>query len=316
MKTLLIKYTALKQLCFAMALCSFILSCKSKDKATEEDAKVVAQTPVTVTTVNDSSLTDYIDLNATSAILQKNFVKSNANGYIQRVNAQIGHNVSKGQVLFTIKTKEAQSIGNSINILDTTFKFSGVNKIKASAPGYISQLSHQAGDYVADGEQLAVISDRSSFIFLMQLPYELKAFVKTGQKVDLTLPGNIKISGTVNAFMPSVDTVSQTQGVVIKINSGSQIPENLVARARIVKAFKTNTVSLPKAAILTNETQTEFWVMKLINSTTAVKVPVKEGIQSGGRVEILSPKFLNQDKIIISGNYGLPDTAKIKIVEP
>jgi multidrug efflux pump subunit AcrA (membrane-fusion protein) len=317
MKTLIVKYPLIKQICFVTGLSLLLSSCKSNDKAAgDDDAKVASQTPVTVTTINDSTLTDYIDMNATSATLQKNYVKSNANGYIQQVNAQFGHNVSRGQVLFIIKTKEAQSIGNSINILDTSFKFSGVNKIRAAAPGYISQLSHQTGDYVQDGEALAVISDHSSFVFLMQLPYELKQYVKTGQNVDLTLPGGTKIQGTVNSFMPSVDTVAQTQGVVIKIKSAQQIPENLVAKARIVKALKTNTVSLPKSAILANETQTEFWVMKLINSTTAIKVPVKEGIQSGDRVEILSPKFLPQDKIVISGNYGLPDTAKVKIVAP
>jgi len=253
-------------------------------------------------------------LNATSIILQKNIVKSNANGYIHEANAQLGRNVSKGQVLFTVKTKEAQSIGNTINVLDTTFKFSGVNTIRASAPGYISELSHQKGDYVADGDPLAVISDRSSFVFLMQLPYELKQYVKVGQNVDLTLPGNVKIKSTVASFMPSVDTVAQTQGVVLKISAEQQIPENLVARAQIIKALKTNTASLPKAAILSNETQTEFWVMKLINDSTAIKVPVKEGISSGDRVEILSPKFTSQDKIVINGNYGLPDTAKVKIV--
>ncbi|MGH7238079.1 MAG: efflux RND transporter periplasmic adaptor subunit, partial [Candidatus Saccharimonadales bacterium] len=202
------------------------------------------------------------------------------------------------------------------NVLDTSFKFTGVNKIRASAPGYISALSHQTGDYVQDGEQLAVISDRSSFVFLMQLPYELKQYVKIGQDVELTLPGGTKMTGTVKSFMPSVDTVSHTQGVELKVNPGRQIPENLVARARIVKAEKTNTISLPTSAILANETQTAFWVMKLINPTTAIKVPIKEGIQSGDRVEILSPLFSPQDKIIVTGNYGLPDTAKVKIVEP
>jgi len=322
MKTLIAKYYPTRlfyfvPVAFGISLSLFLFSCQSNSKpADDDDAKVASQTPVTVTKVNDSALTDYIDLNATSTTLQKNYVKSNANGYIQQVNAQLGHNVSKGQVLFIIKTKESQTIGNSINVLDTTFKFSGVNKIKASAPGYISQLSHQSGDYVADGEPLAVISDRSSFVFLMQLPYELRQYVSPGQNVDLTLPGGVKIGGTVKSFMPSVDTVAQTQGVVIKINSNQQIPENLVARARIVKATKNNTQSLPKSAILANETQTEFWVMKLINPTTAIKVPVKEGIQSGDRVEILSPKFSAEDKIIISGNYGLPDTAKVKIIAP
>jgi multidrug efflux pump subunit AcrA (membrane-fusion protein) len=321
MKTLIAKYSTrlfyFVPVITGICLLLFLFSCQSNSKAADDDdAKVASQTPVTVIKVNDSALTDYIDLNATSTTLQKNYVKSNANGYIQQVNAQLGHNVSRGQVLFTIKTKESQTIGNSINVLDTTFKFSGVNKIKASAPGYISQLSHQSGDYVADGEPLAVISDRSSFVFLMQLPYELRQYVSPGQNVDLTLPGGVKIGGTVKSFMPSVDTVAQTQGVVIKINSNQQIPENLVARARIVKATKNNTQSLPKSAILANETQTEFWVMKLINPTTAIKVPVKEGIQSGDRVEILSPRFSAQDQIVISGNYGLPDTAKVKIVAP
>jgi multidrug efflux pump subunit AcrA (membrane-fusion protein) len=293
-----------------------LFSCKGKEKADDDDAKVVSQTPVTVTQINDSTLTDYIDLNATSTTLQKSYVKANANGYIHDVNTQLGQNVSKGQVLFTIKTKEAQSIGNSINVLDTTFKFSGLNKIKATTSGYISQLSHQAGDYVADGDALAVISDRESFVFLMQLPYELRQYVRQGQSVDLMLPGGKKLKGFVKSFMPTVDTVSQTQGVVIKAGDMSQIPENLVAKARIVKASKSNTVSLPKSAILSNETQTEFWVMKLKDPTTAIKVPVKEGIISGDRVEIVSPKISRGDKIVLTGNYGLTDTAKVKIVAP
>ncbi len=315
MKKWIAQYSRIIQLHFVAGIALLLFSCQSKDKGgDDDDKKVASETPVTVTAVDSSALADYVDLNATSTTLQKNYVKSNANGYIHQVNAQLGHNVSKGQVLFIIKTKEAQAIGNTINVLDTSFKFSGVNKIKASAPGYISQLSHQLGDYVQDGEALAVISDRSSFVFLMQLPYELRQYVKAGQNVGLTLPGGTKIAGTVSSFMPSVDTVAQTQGVVLKINSGQQIPENLVAKARILKASKNNTQSLPKSAILANETQTEFWVMKLINETTAVKVPVKEGIQSGDRVEILSPKFSGKDRIVISGNYGLPDTAKVKIV--
>jgi multidrug efflux pump subunit AcrA (membrane-fusion protein) len=315
MKILTVKYSLVKQMFFVAGLSVLLFSCHGADSgADDEDAKVTSQTPVTVTTVNDSTLTDYIDLNATSTILQKNYVKSNANGYVEQVRILPGQNVGKGQLLFTIKTKEAQSIGNSINILDTTFKFSGVNSIRASSSGYISQLSHQKGDYVADGEALAVISDRSSFVFLMQLPYELRQYVKMGQTVDLTLPGGTKVGGIVSSFMPTVDTVSQTQGIVLKVNSAQQIPENLIAKARIVKSAKTNTISLPKSAILTNETQTIFWVMKLINDTTAVKVPVKEGIQSGDRIEILSPVFSKQDKIVITGNYGLADTARVKIV--
>ena len=306
-----------KQLHIVTCLLLLLFSCKSKDQSADGgDTAVASQTPVTVTTVSDSTLIDYIDLSATSVFLQKNFVKANANGYVQKVNTLPGHYVSKGETIFVIKTKEAQSIGNSINVLDTTFKFSGVNRIKAPGNGYITQLNHQQGDYVQDGEQLAIISDRSSFAFVMQLPYEMRRYVQNNQDVQLLLPGGEKLNGKVASVMPSVDTLSQTQGMVIRVNSANLIPENLVAKARIVKSARTATASLPKSAILTNETQTEFWVMKLINPTTAVKTPITKGVESGNRVEILSPKFSAKDQIVVSGNYGLTDTAKVKIVQP
>lgn len=295
----------------------FLTACKGGGAAAgddEGDANVKAVTPVTVTTVDESPMSDYIDLNATSTFLQKNFVKANANGYIQKVLVQPGHFVTKGQLLFTLKTKEAQSIGNTINILDTTLRFTGVNRIKASLSGYITQLNHQVGDYVQDGEQLGVINDNSSFAFLMQLPYEYRSRVAVGQDVQLTMPDGEKLTAHVTSTMPAVDTTAQTQGIVLKVNSSHPIPENIIARARIVKQAKSSTTSLPKSAVLSNETQTEFWVMKMTNDSTAVKVPVTKGIETKDRVEIVSPKFSSTDRILLTGNYGLADTAKVKIV--
>lgn len=318
MKRSFLKYFHLKSVYILACAALLMAGCHgSKDSGDDssDDNSANAQVPVTVTSVNDSSLVDYITLNATSSYQQKNYVKANAIGYIQKANVQIGQYVNKGQVLFTIKTKEAQSIGNSINILDTTFKFSGISSIRAAEHGYVTQLVHQVGDYVQDGEQLAVISDRSSFAFLMQLPYELRQSVKLGMDIQLTLPDQRKINGRVASFMPSVDTAAQTQGVLIKIPDDNTIPENLVAKARFVRTEKQNAESLPKSAVLANETQTEFWVMKLINATTAVKVPVKKGLETNDRVEIVTPKFAPQDKIVVTGNYGLGDTAKVKVIQ-
>ncbi|MBD1366830.1 efflux RND transporter periplasmic adaptor subunit [Mucilaginibacter sp. ZT4R22] len=293
-----------------------IYSCGGGSAADEEETVANPQTPVTITTIDNSALADSIELNATSSFLQKNYVKANAIGYIQKVNIQPGHYVEKGQLMFTIKTKEAQSIGNTINVLDTTFKFSGINNIRASRSGYVTDLIHQVGDYVQDGEQLATISDRESFAFVLQLPYELKKVLQNNQNLVLTLPDGEKLNGHVASTMPSVDSLSQTQGIVIKVNSSHPIPDNLVAKALIIKTAKSSAPSLPKSAVLSNETQDEFWVMKLINDTTAIKTPVKKGIESGGRVEIISPKFNTNDRIAVSGNYGLADTAKVKIVKP
>ena len=288
-------------------------SAKAEKPAAEATDSVSGGTPVTVTTVDHSGINDYIVLNAVSAFLQKSYVKAIANGYLQSADVYPGKYVEVGQPLFTLQTKEARSIGNSIKILDSTLQFSGVTTIKANQHGYITQLNHQSGDYVQDGEQLAVISDRNSFVFLLDLPYELRPYVLGKKNVELLLPDGTKLNGTIGPVMPTVDSASQTQNVVIRIGSSSAIPENLIAKVQIVKTAKANTQSLPKAALLTDETESDFWVMKLIDSATAVKVPVKKGIETKDRVEILTPQFAREDKILVTGNYGLPDTAKVKV---
>ena len=215
-----------------------------------------------------------------------------------------------------IKTQESQSLGNTINAIDTSLHFDGVIHIKSPGTGYITQLNYRAGDYVQDGEQLATITDTKSFVFLLDLPYELKPFLPNNRQLQLRLPDGNILEGIVENALPTVDAVSQTQSYVIKVNTDKQIPENLIAKVSLIKKDKSNTISLPKEAVLSNETQTEFWIMKMMDSVTAVKLNVVKGLETNTSVEILSPALKITDKILLTGNYGLSDTAKVTIVKP
>jgi biotin carboxyl carrier protein len=299
---------------FIIALAG-ITSCNSKKDAPAETAAAPQEvkTPVTVTTVQTTTLDDSIQLNATSVFLQNNYIKSAATGYIKSVDTKLGAYVETGKVLFIIETKESLVIGNSISSLDSSFKFTGANSIKSAAHGYVTQLSHQVGDYVQDGEQLAVISDMNSFAFLLNLPYELRPYVLNKKTVDLILPDGVHLRGNIISVMPIVDSLSQTQPVVIKVDSKNPIPQNLIAKVHIVKNVKNNAQTLPKSAILSDEAQTSFWVMKMMDSATAVKVNIKKGLELNNKVEILDPLFSKNDLILVTGNYGLSDTAKVII---
>ncbi|MEP7230388.1 MAG: efflux RND transporter periplasmic adaptor subunit [Ginsengibacter sp.] len=288
-----------------------VMSCKSKEADPPAGVEAETRTPVTVTSMSYDPIEEFIELNATSAYLQKSYVKANLTGYIKKITIKLGDFVNPGITLFVLKTKEAEAIGNSVNRLDPDFKFSGVNAITASEKGYISELNHQEGDYVQDGEQLAVISNSKSFMFVMNVPYEDKPYVAIGGQVQLTLPDGERLLGIVQGTMPMMDSVSQTQSVYVKVNSSHSIPQNLVAKVKIVKVSKPAAASLPKKAVLSDEALSEFWVMKMTDDTTAVKVPVKTGIETADKIEIVSPDFSPKDKILLSGNYGLPDTALV-----
>lgn len=287
-----------------------ICACGHKETTTEEE-KTEVRTPVTVTGIERTSLNEFVELNATSTYLESNFIKASANGYIRAVNIKLGQQVQSGQQAFTIQTKEAAALGNTINKLDPSFHFSGMIPIRTHAAGFIQELNHQVGDYVQDGDQLAVVSDSKSFGFILNLPYELRQFVSTGKQLEVELPDGRKLNGVVSAMMQLIDSASQTQRVMIKIPAAANIPQNLIAKVRILKAQRNGAMSVPKEAVLTDEAQENFWVMKMIDSVTAVKITIIKGMETGDRVELVRPEFAAGDRILVSGNYGLPDTAKV-----
>lgn len=295
-------------------LAIFFGACSSADQ-TAEELVIVPVSEVKITNIENSPIVEYITINATSSYLQKSYIKANMNGYVAFSEAQLGKQVSKNTTLFKLITKEAKAIGNEVNKLDPSFRFSGVSSIKADALGFISEVNHQKGDYVQDGEPLATISNQNSLVFLLDMPYEFNQLLKRNQQIELTLPDGETLKGIFSGTLPNVDSMSQTQRIILKVNPSHPIPEGLIAKAKFIKTNHPKALLLPKSAVLTNETEDEFWVMKLLNDSTAVKVVITKGIENEKNIEILTPKFNTNERIITSGNYGIADTAKVKIIK-
>jgi aromatic ring hydroxylase len=154
------------------------------------------------------------------------------------------------------------------------------------------------------------------------VPFMLTLYLQKIYGLDALTAGLIMVVQTVlmAAFSPitgklsEMDLQTQTLKYMIKPSEIADLPENLIANVRLITSEKDSAIVLPRKAILSNETMTEFWVMKLINDSTAVKVPVKKGIENIDEVEITDPVFTPADRILLTGNYGLPDTARVFII--
>jgi multidrug efflux pump subunit AcrA (membrane-fusion protein) len=301
-----------KRILFFVIIPLFVISCKDK---MEPEKVIDTSVPVTLTSIDTSTIKSFIDLNATATYLVKNVIKANATGYLNSVNVAANDYVSNGKVLFSIKTREAKVLGNTINKIDPSLHFGNAIQVRSNTNGYITSINVQQGDYVQDGDQLVTINDANSFAILLSLPYELKKQVEIGKIFSVLMPDGTAIKAKVQKFMPTVDATSQTQSVILKIIGKQDIPENLIVKVRIEKSSNSNTVSLPKAAVLSDETETNFWIMKLINNNTAVKIPIQKGIETEDKVEILAPSLTAKDKIILTGNYGVGDTIKVKVIK-
>jgi biotin carboxyl carrier protein len=246
------------------------------------------KTPVTVVPVEFKTVTSGVDLQAVTYFMNKSYIRSTTAGTIEKNLARQGEHVTPGQILFTIKTREAMALGNS-GTADPELEFKGIINIKANAPGIINTVSYQKGDFVQEGDQLASIDDQSSLVFILDVPFGLEKYISRNRKCEIELPDNSKIPGIITGKMSEMDIQTQTIKYIVRPSQPQDLPANLIGNIRIIKSTEEKATVLPKGAVLGNETQTEFWIMKLINDTTAVKVIVHKGYEDNNEVQITEP---------------------------
>lgn len=299
----------------ALFICSYLLfSCHSgkSENANIADPIIKPATEVSIAFPSDTAkLANVVTLNATASYLLKSDVKANTNGYITKITIKMAAHVNKGMLLFGLETKEAQALGNTINKLDPSFHFNGNTTVVSPATGYVAMLNHQIGDYVQDGEILATITDANSFGFVVDVPYEYLQVVKSKKILPITLPDGIVLQGSIAKVMPTVDAVSQTVKILLKV-APNDIPENLIGTISFSKNLDYG-LSVPKMAVLSDEGQTSFWVMKLMNDSTAIKTIIEKGIETDKFIQVKSGDLTTKDRVLISGNFGLADTAAVHI---
>jgi biotin carboxyl carrier protein len=306
----LISFSILVALVAMFSGCNHGSSLDADDSAGDAPAKR-GKIDVTVTSPRIGKISQSQTLNATTVYMLNDDVRAPISGYLQKVSVTPGQVVEKGEVLFTMQSKEAAALNM---IKDTTLHISSIINVKATEAGIVKTISRQAGDYVQDGDVLCNIANSASLVFTLEVPFEMHLYIKQGAEYTITLPDGESAKARVTSMIPEMDRSVQMERYILKSSSQLKLPEGLIATVKIPTNAQSNALIVPKSAVLCDETQVQFWVMKLTHDSIAIKVPIEKGAETPDSVQIKTPAFSEQDKILISGNYGLPDTALVKVI--
>lgn len=298
---------------FSLFALAFISGCgKNKEKT---ESQLTPKAFVTLTSVKRESITDTIFLTAVSQYYKKAAVLAPISGYVTQVNVTTGSSVTKGTLAFEMVSREYVALDSVYASLDTTRvrNLLGRNRIFAPASGQVMELNAQEGMYMQEGSALCSIVNVSDLYFNLFVPVEYSTNFSGGKRCVIILPNGQRVNGTVSNLLSKADQNSQSETFMLKPADRLLIPEGINVKVFSPGQQRVNTQLLPEGAVLANETLDKFWVMKLVNDSTAVKINVRTGITTGGMIEIMEPQFSDKDKILLTGNYGLPDTASVYI---
>ena len=287
---------------------SFLSSCQEQ---TTEQKEATPKVKVKLSKITMGHLPDYIAFSGKTVYLNKSNLIAPISGYITKVNIKQGDVVTKGQLLFEMQTSEAFVMQHKDSLLHNY----GTVKIYAPVSGHIVNLNIVNKDVFTDkGSLMCNILATNDLKIQVDVPFEYKEFAKIGDKCTIILPDSTKIRGIFSKILPQVDEASQTIKVMANINNRQFLPENMKLNILVDKSKEKQAQLLPKNCLQTNALMTKYWVMKLINDSTAAQTFVSIGTQNHDKVEILSPLFNPDDLFISEGAYGLSDTVLIDVI--
>lgn len=187
------------------------------------------------------------------------------------------------------------------------------SEIRSPIDGVVTDRPLFAGEMAAAGTPLLTVMDISSVIAKAHIPQTDAAALKVGDKGTMTAPGIEKpIEGKVTVVSPALDPNSTTVEVWLEAkNPKHELKPGTSVQLSLTAQTVKDALVVPVSSVLT-ASDGSTTVMLAGTDGLAHQKAVKLGIRNGDDVQVLDGLNEN-DKVISSGAYGLPDKTKIKI---
>ncbi len=286
-----------------------IFACKNNST---ENTEVTAPVKVKTAKVQQQDIREYLTFTGVTRYQKREDIKASVTGYISWMPHERGDHINKGEAFATIRTKEQDALNEAVKIDSSLAKFTKPISVLSNASGVISKLKVVANDYVSEGDVLASISQPNTLVVQVSVPFEYENKVKVGTPCTVILRGHPEIHSKISSVLTSTDSIGQAQHYLVRL-PGENLPENLNVQVKIVSNEAQNAMTIPNAALQTNELLTDYWVMKIVNDTLAIKKSVTPLVETDSLVQIKSDEVQLQDRVITEGAYQMQDSTRVSI---
>lgn len=292
-----------------VAVCLFLTACTSGQPDSENQNE--AKSDVEVISPIIRPTTNHVSFQGVTRFMQANDIRSQITGIVTRVNCTPAENISVHQALFVIQPQEAAALERS-NLSDE-IKKGMTDTIYSHLNGQIKSLNVQTGDFVQAGDILASCIRSNSMKIIAYVPVEQIAIMDKTKACQIILPDGTSIDGRVSGKLPEAEAQNQTVAYIIDAQKAIALSENINLTVQFTTGQIQDAILVPASAVMGNEEQTSFWIMKLTNDSTCIKIPVQKGSKADSMVQVTGVDLTINDLIISEGAYGLGDSARVHI---
>ena len=184
--------------------------------------------------------------------------------------------------------------------------------IRSPFDGVVIKRHVDRGEWIAEGETIAVIGKDDIIDIVAELPEHVIPYVKIGMQVSASANGN-EFKGKVIAIVPRGDVSTRTFPVKIRTPNQFALIEGMSARVTLPRGEVKKTLIVPRDAVITKFGQT---VIFTADNSKAAMLPVDiigfEGLDAAVRSPGLKAGML----VVVEGNERLRNGQAIAFKPP
>lgn len=292
-------------------------------------------TPVHMTVVEQGNIAITVTGPGRTDALDLQKIRAPFTGILTLLRIAVGDRVGAGQVVAAVVNQPSQAalIGaeTMLRSASTPAQRSDAERalllakqnlvatqLRAPRAGVVVSRGASQGDLVSQGDSIITIASAGSIVFVARIAQRDLAQVRLGQRANVNLPGQLgAVPGVVHGLLPADTNSVMTVPVRIDFSTnlqtaGAPIQTGLFGTVEIIVAERVAVPIVPAAAILRDDISGISRVALVTPTGLAHWVNVTTGATQGGNIEIKYPALAPGQRVIVSGQVGLPEGSKVR----
>ncbi len=186
--------------------------------------------------------------------------------------------------------------------------------ITSPISGWVGERLTKIGARVQPTDKLFSVVNKTQVIAVVYVPEKNINELKRNQPAIVTsenLNGEI-FDAYIKRISPVVDPSSGTFKVTVGVkNRGKKLKPGMFVNVHLIIDTHTDATLIPKTAVIY---ENEYMNVFVVRDNIASKIRIIPGFQDSEKIECLNAAIMPNDKVIVVGQAGMKDKAKVRIV--
>lgn len=316
----------------AIAALLLFPACSAKRDAPDAAKEPAPAVPVRAATVTLENFSDIVRSPGKISAVAQQKVRTPFAGTLSELFVTDGDEVQRGQKLGSVVARDSEAAlagaremereastpaekSDAARAVALAEKNLIRSALRATASGIVVSHSAATGDRLSEDAEIVTIAESASLMFVADVPQSQLSRIRPGEPAAVLLSGRPGLlPGAVHDVLSAANASDLTIPVRVDFHPvPSHVPLGAFGEAAITVGERRGVPAVPDASLVRDDVTGVSRIVLVTADGKAHWIAATPGLSQGGKTQIVSPSLAPGQKIVVSGQVGLPEGSPLSL---